>query len=1206
MIIRNPLGSNNVAKTAHNVPAAKECDICTTAFKQGRDDFRINHCNDCVTTNKVANSKFWKDKFSQDRLNSLSPEQLRLAEQLGQFRELLEGRGIHREAQIVQSRSMDDVRQDQAKYAANLENVRAQVVEMLPAVLAEYGLAKAYDIEIIADLLVPARINTPIALNANAKSALRSAVFEALEFLDADKLIVQAGIKPNGNVKTVAAQDMILDGGIRRVGDSYGSHIRSIPKIAAVTESEEGALENLRHDMHTQDAVRDAEAVPMDEQEALAQTEQAPQEEMPPMPNEGIAPVGHGAVNDAPEGDLSQLAYEGIRRIQQAVAPKARPIPNATAKIEKPKYAEMFTFAGRVPKEVPVTAIKLEKYARQIINAHTPINYVTAQYSDSNTRTFSYYKTDVGYLFESANSTHSFHSKNVRAFLDFIQTDPQFVRWAFLPPTPDVQPEAPKHNLEEVAEIPHDGQFEVEEFDVEPIGEGMGADPGFNDAPVHSLTPSNNNQVDQNGLMFENTELFDNPAEGFAEAPEDIELEPTMPQHDEELLQHTAAQMLPHVEAMFPNEPFEVQADMAITAALEVIAATYTSDPQNMKPAFKPQKPATTVSVDDVAKSLKNAPMSNSPSTPGTEMARQTTTPQPEFKTKEAPQKDKSSLQVMEDMGKGIAPPANHPFAQNELRKVIKDKGFIPSQGNPLPVVNKETGKPANLDKAETVPTAPVPGARIAPTRYDRGLSDKGSNDKGGKTYEHAVREMEHPTKTVQDKETGQHSPATMRRDVFTNNEGNPVGEGADYFKEDRSIGNKVERQKGKNLLENPSPRYKNQRVENDTYNVPTEENFKLPNEDSPVDVITPADKINKLDREKALKEKFHAEPFGEGETPVYHENGVPKRYDIDGASPYGQAPQATEGEIPDEMGRKQTLDRMTDPGYLKTQIRQLERRLDPSMYEGGEEDPEYKQKSQQLKHFQDRLENLYNKSDTAQFPELSADDNVRQQHEAIDPETQNFRGQREKKRRDDHGSRSLYDEQAKNVKVSPHEEDDDNEGWQPEPEDEGVEELNAKDKYVKPRGDEDARLDEIEEPAKKDIKDAPKSDVADKSIRNKKTEQEKSKKKTTKKDDVSQKVEAIAKHLNFVTANAKTASDVNFGIQTLIEAGFHIDDIIEAQASLNKIAEGDGNESGATHAVKDVAETFGEADEDAKHGLHNSKSFTTPKVEQKKNNPLD
>lgn len=567
--------SNQIKKVIKSNPS-KFCGICQEAFAKDKDNFKDNYCADCTTHGRIANAAFWKKQFMVSKANSLPPDMAALAAKLSLRSE---NSVLTRAPEVVSERSIGEIQKSKISQTASFDIVKEQVSELLPPILASMGLANRVDVDLLVDAIVPLKINAYISDPLGGRAALQSIVHETLENLNMGHVIQkEAAVRPHG--QSTVVPEYVLEEGIRRVSSDYGNRTRSIKRVAEEAMNVMPGEEAPPTEMSPQDAAggdfappaeaETGEAQPQDD--ATSKVVHLPDEEadelvaekaglgapeqqlagvMDQMPNEGIATLsGTGGENMTP--DASEVMPEdSVKRVENTVADlvsrKLTPRP-----VEKPQprvaNLDLFSFAGKLAKKLPVQMLHLAQKDLDIIGAYQPVNHVTAAYSDGSQRMFKYYATDSGLMFVS--SSFSAHADNIIRFAEFIETDPTFSKWAFLPPdmAPEEGPMAEEHSTEEMS-IP---EMPAMDDMGGPIGQD---DPGFNDVPETYLNPSPDNTLG-GGLAEEQEKIFDN---GDPDA------------NRENQLLDTATDFMPHIESSFPDETPEAHMDMAISAALHYL-----------------------------------------------------------------------------------------------------------------------------------------------------------------------------------------------------------------------------------------------------------------------------------------------------------------------------------------------------------------------------------------------------------------------------------------------------------------------------------------------------------------------------------------------------------------------------------------------------------------------------------------------------------
>jgi len=471
----------------------KTCSICTSEFK-AKDN--TEYCTDCDMANYPKHASYWKNYFTNNPLdvNKLTPKNEKLLNALqATGHDFLVDRLALQETRSFSSglvRNLSDIEADsKAKNAYTLDDVKAQVKDLLPGALESLGIRNA-NIELIANLLVPARINMPIHTD-NPSQLVQTAIMDVASFLHIDTNTLSGGLKPHGTIKKLANGAQFMDEGIQRLQPDMGTHIRTLDDVRE-NEEHEGEIP-----MDELDAIPVDDAPPMEggpEMGLEGVPQPAPYEEemgmagepvldetisgepgVSEVPMDGDGPMYEGINRHGPmpgeeefiEEEPPQFVPEGgLRRVEQSLAPRVRPIPRTAKKVNvKQVRPEMFTFAGRIAAHLPVQSVQLSDKEINVINAHQALNFVTAKFNDGFQKTYSYYKTDKGYLFVEPNEKFAFHANTESDFLKFIQTDSSFTRWAFLP----------KNYLDpmHVAESPWDDHDEEQNHDDDDYAESI-------------------------------------------------------------------------------------------------------------------------------------------------------------------------------------------------------------------------------------------------------------------------------------------------------------------------------------------------------------------------------------------------------------------------------------------------------------------------------------------------------------------------------------------------------------------------------------------------------------------------------------------------------------------------------------------------------------------------------------------------------------
>jgi hypothetical protein len=566
--IKNIFGENN---EPIKVKASKFCDICQEAFSRTKkDNFNLDYCTACIKTDKISAVAHWKNHFSKEKANTLPPHLAALKEKLAKNRSLVEGTKFERlNENLGIQRSLSEISASQSQNAPSFESVRQQVGNLLPSILAEMGVDKKVDAELLIDAIIPTKISAPIYNTAAAKSVLREIVAETLSNLNMDKAFrKEALVKTHGQVKN--SNDVsVLNEGYGRVSNDYGNRSRRIAnpmnqmQLGEQPDTEIPPQQDSMGDFAPPETDDDEEGkvihLPDDEANQLIQEKSSPEDsqnpEIPPEPplNEGIGTYsgagGEAQVPDASEMD--ELPQDGgVKRVESSVADfiSRRIQEKKAAKIKRPAAAELLSVAGKLPSTAPVQIVHLAEKDKNIIEAYPPLNFATAAYSDGSKKTFKCYATDRGYFY--INDDFSVHSKNSNKFAEFIASDPSFVKWAFLPEVDEKEPLAPDHDVEDMA-LPTSPEMCED-------SEDNNGDPGFNEIKETHLNSSPNNQIPSGGMGDDPQPIFDNGNPGVNDSAEDDLLD-------------TATHLLEKIQEMFPESTPENQNDLAISAALLMI-----------------------------------------------------------------------------------------------------------------------------------------------------------------------------------------------------------------------------------------------------------------------------------------------------------------------------------------------------------------------------------------------------------------------------------------------------------------------------------------------------------------------------------------------------------------------------------------------------------------------------------------------------------
>ena len=542
------------------------------------------------------------EAFERTDVNSLSPELTKLTNRLAEMKdakELLEGRGITRKSSDASVRSFDKLKTNAMNQTAvSFETVRNQVLEYLPGIVAELGVA--VDIELVADMIVPAKISTPLVDATIARTALRQIVHEELIKLNATAEILEEGtIKTKGIKQSVATalEDLMSEGVVSRVGlSAYTRNIRNAEQDASSPVMESGENEEMFEEMPMQatananeigelapaNVMPDSTFVPQDQlpldnqilnqdeqsvipNDVVGEVRQLPDNDMASaldpnataengqMPlfglNEGITPNAEDAYFDGQPNDMQDLPEErpSVNRVEQAASVRIRPLEKKASSKQsvKPSNFNLFSVAGKVSSAAPVQTVFLNEKAKLVLSNTPALGAITAVYSDGSDKTWNIHVADVGTLFSSEGENNGFVAKTAKHFAEFLTTSPSFVKFAELPTQlmsfEDNQ--EPQVNVDSIA-LPDSGNFAPDSQ--------LGGDPALTELEPTVLNPSPDNMLDNGGLMNDES-LFTNQNANTEQANP---LENT--------LVDVAVDMLPEAEQLDPMADEATHMNMAL------------------------------------------------------------------------------------------------------------------------------------------------------------------------------------------------------------------------------------------------------------------------------------------------------------------------------------------------------------------------------------------------------------------------------------------------------------------------------------------------------------------------------------------------------------------------------------------------------------------------------------------------------------------
>jgi|GEM_PF-6346342 len=522
MIIKGLFGNNDDDTTQKKAELVKFCSICQESMKEDNGD---NHCKDCDDKGHHKQASFWKSHYAAKKANQLSPQMQKLADKLAANKQsLLEGRGISRQDGFVQDRNISAIQKASvAGKQVDFSVVKQQVANILPTVLAELGLKDKVDANLLVDLMVPMKIASPIGNVELGKAAIRTIVCEVVAYTNPE-LVKEAGIKTHGKVASFDASTMhVLDEGIRRVSNDYNSRSRSLSQIAAENDAADKA---------------EAEEKP----EASEESDYAPKEvsdsqnaggvdvaESEKLNNAETAKVSDDEAESFMKGDEPNheagLNESSVKRIQQNHSSASRNLSKIASENDKVKKNNILKFASTVNAYLPVETVKLSNQDREVIASYPALETFVANFTDSGTLSWNCYKTNKGYLALSEKT--AFHAKDLKSFAKFVQADGTFANW-------NQVPEEAQDNYPDVDSTLSDI----------PDADGKSVE-------VYVMTPPDISVCDcENG--HSSPEAHDN----------------------EEQLFNLIMELLPQVQEMFPNDDEEMQNDLAMTAALDILEAS--------------------------------------------------------------------------------------------------------------------------------------------------------------------------------------------------------------------------------------------------------------------------------------------------------------------------------------------------------------------------------------------------------------------------------------------------------------------------------------------------------------------------------------------------------------------------------------------------------------------------------------------------------
>ena len=518
---------------------------------------------------KKANLKLQlENAFKKEDANTLSPESKQLFDKLDGNLSIVEGERYNRRSP-KETNNIRTARQDAT--AVDLSVVKNQISDELPHILAQMGLKDKIDASLIVDMLVPSRINAPIHDTSVLDSVLRETVAECASKMDFGQLMKREGaiVTHSKGFSKKAELQAIIKEGVKRVGGDV-----PYSRLVKKADLQDATVDKQPENPEDASALPMAQSRPLHEQlaeillEELISPEQATPKENPLQ--EGIVPIGEGEDVESEPQNLDDMGLENrVKRLDTAAPVMAfsrKPIYKQI-KMQKPKDAHLFSFAGKLT-HAPVEFVKLAAHDKEIISSHQALNYFTAAYSDSSTKTWKFYATDKGFLLLSNDG--AYHTQGLKKFADFIEGDPSFRGWNAFPDEANMQEES--NPIEEA---------------IEKIEEAKNILTGQNDAPQDEIPSVEEPHSEENPIGEGVPEIKEESEEGIPEIKKESTVEhvekeePKESESDEkeekeaakrfELLSKTAESLLPKIASMFPNDSAEAQSNMAIEAAIHIL-----------------------------------------------------------------------------------------------------------------------------------------------------------------------------------------------------------------------------------------------------------------------------------------------------------------------------------------------------------------------------------------------------------------------------------------------------------------------------------------------------------------------------------------------------------------------------------------------------------------------------------------------------------
>lgn len=385
--------------------AAKSCGICRNVLGSSTD---IAYCNDCTTSNRQANKKLWQKHFAVQAANTLSDKNIKLASantlDLNQ-----KVSGIKAKIQYMKT--------VQASKEVDLSVVKTQVAGYIPNILAELGLTRKVDASLLLDAIVPSQISQPIADITAAKFILKDIIRDASFELMKDTMLPAFNtFQMHGKQKEVVAST--LNEGIIRVS-THGDIARNVlaEKQEDKKEKDDTTFGIENADEEKQEDKKEIEATKKDDDK---KNEDGTVEHLNDEQFQDILDEKMNTTANLFDGTIKSFQVKEdftIRKLKEASSPKKSDM-------------SLFAYANRNIK-LPVEAVRLNVSDKAVITKYQPLHNFDATYKDGKKLSWASYKTDVGYLMISANS--SFHAKSLEDFRNFVASDSTFSQWAHLP-----------------------------------------------------------------------------------------------------------------------------------------------------------------------------------------------------------------------------------------------------------------------------------------------------------------------------------------------------------------------------------------------------------------------------------------------------------------------------------------------------------------------------------------------------------------------------------------------------------------------------------------------------------------------------------------------------------------------------------------------------------------------------------------------------